>query len=1149
MKTTLLQRQKLFAQIAGGGVFVVGMAVLVGWVLDITALKSVLPGLVTMKVNTTIGMLLCGSALMLLSRGEVTKPIHLSTAVMAVVVIALGTLTLGEHLFGWELGIDQWLFREAANPLGTSHPGRMSPATAFCFVLAGGSLLAASRPPAMRLRLSVITALVVALIVISGLALTGYVSAALFNLRSWNYTGMAVHTAVAFVWLGCGLLALVRSEGGLTWSLDTLTTGGFVIGIVSLLGATGVSYHFTGQLQQSAAWVSHTQEVLKEIEEVSAGVATLGNSERNYFNTGNEHFLESEKEITDAIHENVDTIRKLTADNPHQKPHLDQLEPLIARRIAWGEQTVTARRQVGFSAAEQMIAAGKGIALLDSIGHVMKEMENEEYSLLNQRQKKEQAVAATTFLMLPLGVFLSLTMLSLGLFFLNAGVGERKLAETASIRLAAIVESSDDAIISKTLDGIITSWNCGAEKLFGYSAQECIGKSMLMLFPPERISEEPEILARIRQGEGVDHFETVRMRKDGKLIDVSATISPLKDGSGKITGASKIARDISKHKRAEEACARLAAVVESSDDAIIGKDLQGIITSWNAGAEKTFGYTAGEMVGQTIMRLVPSEHQQEEMENMNRIKRGEYVPHFETVRMRKEGSMIPVSVTMSAIRNSVGSVVGVSKVARDITARWRAEEARQASEARYRTLFENAPDGIVIVDSKGYYLDVNASICRMLGYTRDEFIGLNATDIVAPAEIPHIGQALDVIKTKSDYHREWQFRRKDGSVFAVDTIATAMPDGNLMAMIRDITERKRAEERASWLASFPEHNPNPIVELDSASGVVHYANPSTLRLFPNLQSEGISHPLLAGLQETQKTLLNGKSDTARREISTGEFFFFQTITYIPEAKRLRVYSTDITERKAAEQKIHQLNTELEQRVIERTAELEVANKELEAFSYSVSHDLRAPLRAVNGFAGIVLEDFGPQLPEEGRNHLGRIRAGALRMGELIDDLLAFSRLSRQSVNRQAVDTNKLVQNVLEELKPLSDGRRIEIKTGELPECHGDPALLKQVWVNLISNAVKYTRGSEPAIIEIGCARENGENVFSVRDNGAGFDMQYANKLFGVFQRLHRADEFEGTGVGLAIVQRIVHRHGGRVWAKAEVNHGATFYFTIGETKL
>ena len=252
----------------------------------------------------------------------------------------------------------------------------------------------------------------------------------------------------------------------------------------------------------------------------------------------------------------------------------------------------------------------------------------------------------------------------------------------------------------------------------------------------------------------------------------------------------------------------------------------------------------------------------------------------------------------------------------------------------------------------------------------------------------------------------------------------------------------------------------------------------------------------------------------------------------------------LVEIQVQDQAIKKLNAGLEQRVVQRTAELEAANKELEAFSYSVSHDLRAPLRAVNGFAGIVLEDFSSQLPEEGRRYLERIRNGGQRMGMLIDDLLAFSRLSRQPVNRQTVDTVKLVQNVLDELQPQRDGRQLEIRVGKLPACHGDPALLKQIWANLISNAIKYTRGREPAIVEIGCICDNGRRIYFVRDNGAGFDMQYANKLFGVFQRLHRADEFEGTGVGLAIVQRIVHRHDGRVWAEAEVNRGATFNFTL-----
>jgi PAS domain S-box-containing protein len=418
------------------------------------------------------------------------------------------------------------------------------------------------------------------------------------------------------------------------------------------------------------------------------------------------------------------------------------------------------------------------------------------------------------------------------------------------------------------------------------------------------------------------HGEIKNRAKDGSFYWVDTTIVPFLDEHGKPRQYVAIRADITARKEAELASTRLAAIVEYSDDSIISKDLNSVIMSWNKGAEQTFGYTADEMIGTSIMRLIPDGRKAEENYIMGKIKNGESVKHFETLRQTKDGRLIDVSITVSSIKDAAGKIIGVSKVARDIT-----------------------------------------------------------------------------------------------------------------------------------------------------------------------------------------------------------------------------------ERKQAEAKIRELNTELEQRVIERTAQLEAANRELEAFSYSVSHDLRAPLRAVNGFAGIVLEDFSPQLPEEGRRYLERIRAGGQQMGELIDDLLAFSRLSRQPVNRQPVDTVHLVQNTLDELKPQQNGRQIELRIGKLPACHGDPALLKQVWINLISNAIKYTRGHEPAIIEIGCECENDEPIFFVRDNGAGFDMQYANKLFGVFQRLHRADEFEGTGVGLAIVQRIIHRHGGRVWAQAEVNRGATFHFTLeGENK-
>jgi light-regulated signal transduction histidine kinase (bacteriophytochrome) len=254
---------------------------------------------------------------------------------------------------------------------------------------------------------------------------------------------------------------------------------------------------------------------------------------------------------------------------------------------------------------------------------------------------------------------------------------------------------------------------------------------------------------------------------------------------------------------------------------------------------------------------------------------------------------------------------------------------------------------------------------------------------------------------------------------------------------------------------------------------------------------------------------------------------------------------DVTARRQAEEAVRLLTSDLELRVTQRTAELLATNKELEAFSYSVSHDLRAPLRAVDGFAQAVLEDYGTQLPVEGCRYLLTIREGTQRMGTLIDDLLTFSRLGRAPMTKQTVDMDLLVQGVIEGQRADLAGRQIDVRVGPLGLSAGDPALLKQVWINLISNAFKFTRLREGATVDIACDDLQQPAVYFIRDNGTGFDMRYEGKLFGVFQRLHRAEDFEGTGVGLAIVQRVIQRHGGRIWVQSAEDVGTTFYFTLG----
>ena len=280
----------------------------------------------------------------------------------------------------------------------------------------------------------------------------------------------------------------------------------------------------------------------------------------------------------------------------------------------------------------------------------------------------------------------------------------------------------------------------------------------------------------------------------------------------------------------------------------------------------------------------------------------------------------------------------------------------------------------------------------------------------------------------------------------------------------------------------------------------------------------------------------GTIDTAVKAMKAG------AVDYILKPFKLSAI-LPVLSRALAIRRLRAENIELQRCVRKHAAELEEANKELEAFSYSVSHDLRAPLRAVDGFTSMVLARYSEQMPPDAKRLLQQVDASAKRMAQLIEDLLRFSKLSRQALTKSRVNISEVVNTIVQELRNESLGREIEVRISDLPNVTGDPSLLRQVFVNLLSNAFKFTRKTK-ALIEVGCDTSGVENVFFVKDNGAGFDMAYANRLFSVFQRLHTQDQFEGTGVGLSIVQRIIQRHGGRIWAQAEVGKGATFYVAL-----
>jgi PAS domain S-box-containing protein len=535
-----------------------------------------------------------------------------------------------------------------------------------------------------------------------------------------------------------------------------------------------------------------------------------------------------------------------------------------------------------------------------------------------------------------------------------------------------------------------------------------------------------------------------------------------------------------------------------------------------------------------------------------------------------QSDLVPISAEEVSLLDELAGDLGYALEVLEIRdENRRAEENLRRSEERFRMAADASNDVIYEWDLKDG-LDWYGDVDGLLGYGAGEFPRTlkGWTGSVHPEDLGRVRAAIEAhLEERAAYAVEYRMLRKDGVVhwWSARGAVARGPDGTndrWVGTITDITERKRAEEalrtsqerlllsqRAAGLGNFSwdiERNVNEwsdeIMELyglpPGGFGGSHESWRE--RIFPD--------DLAAADAAIERSLVDGdfkmdfrivRPDGAIRWLHSRAKVYFS-----PDGKPMRMVGVnmDITDRKRAEEEIRNLNAELEERVVQRTAQLETANKELEAFSYSVSHDLRAPLRAVDGFSRILLKDHADQLDAEGKRLLGVVRSSARQMGQLIDDLLAFSRIGRQEMARTEVDMEALAKAASRELGAVGEG--VSFTVGPLPRAHADPSLMRQVFLNLISNALKFTGPKAQRTVEVGARTEADRVVYWVKDNGVGFDMTYANKLFGVFQRLHAAAEFEGTGVGLALVQRIVHRHGGEVWAEGKVGEGATFSFSL-----
>ncbi len=760
----------------------------------------------------------------------------------------------------------------------------------------------------------------------------------------------------------------------------------------------------------------------------------------------------------------------------------------------------------------------------------------------------------------------------------------------------SLIEASLDPFVTISPDGTITDVNAATAEVTGRSREELIGTDFSTYFTePEKAKAGYE--TAFRTGSVRDYELEIR-HTSGRLTSVIYNATVYRDEAGRIAGVFAAARDITERKKAEEEWSRLAAIVDSSDDAIIGKTLDGTIVSWNTGAEKIYGYAAAEIVGRHISVLVPPDQVAEIDGILAKIWDGNPVHHYETVRIRKDGSHIQISLTLSPIRSRDGRVVGASTIARDITARKLAEEVVRRANEYNRSLIEASLDPLVTISADGTISDVNEATVRVTGVPRAELIGTDFSTYFTEPDKAKAGYET-VFRDGSVTDYELEIRHRDGRVIPVLYNATVYRDeaggvAGIFAAARDVTERKKAEEairRANeYNRSLIEASLDPLVTI-SADGMISDVNEATVRV------TGVPREELIGTNFSQYFTDPGRAragyETVFRDGSVTDYeleirhrdgrvipVLYNASVYRDEAGGIAgvfAAARDMTEQKRAEAALRTAYMELDDRVKERTADLVEANRhleqeiarhrattdqlrrkseelarsneELQQFAYIASHDLQEPLRAISGFTELLERRYRGQIDERADRYINFIIDGTNQMQQVIQDLLAYSRVQTKAHEFDLIDANRALDQALHNLQvTIRDrGARVTVD-GPLPEIFADGIQVTQVFQNLIGNALKFQKSGATPEIRVSAAREGSDWVFSVADNGIGIDARHLGRIFMLFQRLHAKGDYEGTGIGLAICKRIVERHGGSIAVRSTPGAGSTFTFSIPTRK-
>jgi PAS domain S-box-containing protein len=896
--------------------------------------------------------------------------------------------------------------------------------------------------------------------------------------------------------------------------------------------------------------IARSSLIINTSEELMRSSIDMETGQRGYIITGKREFLDPYQSAINEIPEKLITLDSLTQGLQFQSEKVNEIEDLLTAQKHFFVR-VLVLRDSSFEKAQALVITGEGKRITDKVRTIISDLQGHEnqvrsdaYVLNDSNVRKFQAA----FFTLVLIVFLIIGYLAVAI---NRVLHSRKIIND---RLQQSIEEATDLYenapcgylsVNSTL--YLAKINATLLSWLGYTKQEVIGKMKYedLLTPQSRVNfllSFEKDFAKYKSDGFVNNLEFEFMRKDGSFFPAVVNSMAVFDKHGDFSFSRSTVFD-NTARMAEEN--KFKGLVESSPDALVIVNSNGIIKIINAKCESIFGYSRNEVIGQPVEILIP-----ERFSKRHPAHRAGYNKNpsarpmgkgMELVAKRKDGSEFPAEISLSPVES--GTEVLVTAAIRDITDRKLAEEKLRF----LATIANNIQDPIISTSTNFNITSWNKPAEKLFEWSAEEAIGKTTLQVLQP-EFQGLSrqEIIDILYRDGFWQGEVLYYTKSRVQISTLVTVSAIKDshgtiiGNLI-LARDITEQKQNQERISYLAGLVEDTREAMYAV-TENFVIKTWNNGAEQLYGHTSEEAIGKPVFEVIRSSmplsermaiRDSIIKhgqwqGELEHIRKD-GTTIYILGSTSATFDQDKKLNGFvsiAQDITARKKAEIALNRIN------------------KELESFTYSVSHDLRAPLRSIIGYSEILKEDYAPLLGDEGKRISNVIIINAKRMGQLIDDLLDFSRMGRKEMMRTNIDMRKIIDTTVAEITSAMSAEQLSIHIDKIFTCNADPAMLKQVWSNLISNAIKYSSKRDHIDITIGSTKQNGIITYFIKDNGAGFDMKYVKKLFGVFQRLHKMNEYEGTGVGLALVKAIINRHGGNVWAHGEIDKGATFYFTI-----